>query len=406
MNHGNWPMKYPWLHYDESKQAVVCFTCAKAATAKLLDSVNFTEPTFISKGFRNWKKAAGKTGRFQLYQASQCHRVATEALAHVKYGIPVTTKLSKQLSSEQAAGRKCLKILFTTVGFLARQGLALRGHEEEEGNFMQLLRTRCQDVPELSGWLLRRKDFTHHAIQDEILKLFSNAIMRIILPEIRESQSFSLIVDGTQDVTRVEQESLCIRFVDKNLIPHESFLGFYAVESTSGQFLANCIKDTLCRFDLSLDKLRGQTYDGASNMSGMYNGCQAIIKQLQPLAIYVHCCSHCTHLVGSAACSASAIVSSSIQLVNELGVLCNSSGKFKSLFTNISASGVDGPAKSIKPLCPTRWLVRLKAIQATLKQYDLILSTLREAQSACSTEVSVKACGLLHRFSDGEVLLS
>jgi hypothetical protein len=50
--------------------------------------------------------------------------------------------------------------------------------------------------------------------------------------------------------------------------------------------------------------------------------------------------------------------------------------------------------------------VRLKAIKATLQQYDLLLSTLEEAESACSTEVSVKACGMLHRFLKGEVVLS
>jgi hypothetical protein len=331
--------------------------------------------------------------------------MATNALADLKHNTPITTQLSKQLSSEQVVARKCLKILFTTVGFLARQGLALRGHDEDEGNFMQLLHTRCKDVPELSGWLSRRKDFTHHAIQDKMLKLYSNAIGRQILDDIRVSHNFSVIIDRTQDIMRVEQGSLCIRFVDNNLIPHESFLGFYAVDGTTGQIMANCIRDSLCRFNLSLEKLRGQTYDGASNMSGIYSGCQAIIKQLQPLAIYVHCCSHCTHLVGNAACSASTIVANSIQLVNEFGVLCNSSGKFKSLFTKIS-SCEDVPTKSIKPLCPTRWLVRLKAIKATLQQYGLILSTLEEAESACSTEVSVKASGMLHRFLKGEVVLS
>jgi hypothetical protein len=304
-----------------SKKSVVCFTCATAAAHNLLDSVNFIEPAFISTGYRNWKKASGNNGRFQLHQVSLCHRVATNALADLKHNTPITTQLSKQLSSEQVVARKCLKILFTTVGFLARQGLALRGHDEDEGNFMQLLHTRCRNVPELSGWLSRRKDFIHHAIQDEILKLYSNAISRQILDDIRVSQNFSVIIDGTQDIMRVEQESLCIRFVDNNLIPHESFVGFYAVDGTTGQILANCIRDSLCRFNLSLEKLRGKTYDGASNMNGIYSGCQAIIKQLQPLAIYVHCCSHCTHLVGNAACSASTIVANSIQLVNEFGVL-------------------------------------------------------------------------------------
>ena len=40
--------------------------------------------------------------------------------------------------------------IFTTAKFLLRQGLAFRGHEQEEGNFNQLLRLRMEDDPEFS----------------------------------------------------------------------------------------------------------------------------------------------------------------------------------------------------------------------------------------------------------------
>ena len=44
--------------------------------------------------------------------------------------------------------------------------------------------------------------------------------------------------------------------------------------------------------------MRGQTYDSASNMSGCYKGCQAIICQEQPLALCVHCGAHCVMCSG------------------------------------------------------------------------------------------------------------
>jgi hypothetical protein len=46
----------------------------------------------------------------------------------------------------------CLQIIFTSIGYLARQGIHLRGHTthtDEQGNCMQLLRTRSADMPEL-----------------------------------------------------------------------------------------------------------------------------------------------------------------------------------------------------------------------------------------------------------------
>jgi len=184
--------------------------------------------------------------------------------------------------------------------------------------------------------------------------------------------------------------------------------------------LASCVKDSLLRFQLPLEKLRGQTYDGAANMSGAYNGCQAVLCREQPLAAYVHCSAHCSNLVACAVCSSSIVVRDSVQNVNDFGVLCNVSGNFKALFTKIAASTSDCdfsedstsiPApvavrvRNIKPLCPTRWLVRVKAINATLDQYSLILESLEEAKSSCSPEVSTRASGLLARFKDPATLL-
>jgi hypothetical protein len=181
-------------------------------------------------------------------------------------------------------------------------------------------------------------------------------------------------------------------------------MGFYAVGETTGSNIANCLEDALIRFQLSLENLRGQTYDGAANMKGSYKGCQALITQKQPLAIYVHCGAHCLNLIASDACSASLKIRDSIHVVHELGVLCNASGKFKALFGDISSSDEQVCSRNIRPLCPTRWLVRLPAIVSVLTQYASILRALEEAHDACSPEVSSTASGLLSKFEDGTTL--
>ena len=106
------------------------------------------------------------------------------------------------------------------------------------------------------------------------------------------------------------------------------------------------------------------------------------------------------------------MVRDSVQYVNDFGVLCNTSGNFKALFSKIASSAYEGdkelttaPVRSIKPLCPTRWLVRVPAINATLQQYQLILRTLDEAKANCRPEVSAKVSGLLDRFQAGSTLL-
>ena len=49
--------------------------------------------------------------------------------------------------------------------------------------------------------------------------------------------------------------------------------------------------------------MRGQGYDGASNMASNRVGVQARIRQEAPLAVYVHCNGHCLNLVINKSCS-------------------------------------------------------------------------------------------------------
>lgn len=80
---------------------------------------------------------------------------------------------------------------------LARQGVALRGHENEDGNFRQLLLLRSNDLPMIKQWLQRKSASVSPQAQNEILQLFANAIVRSIAEEVRKAEHFSVIVDGT-----------------------------------------------------------------------------------------------------------------------------------------------------------------------------------------------------------------
>lgn len=53
----------------------------------------------------------------------------------------------------------------------------------------------------------------------------ANTIIRGISAEIRSVVQFSVIVDGTQDISGDEQESVCLRYVDHDLFVYEEFVG-------------------------------------------------------------------------------------------------------------------------------------------------------------------------------------
>ena len=211
-------------------------------------------------------------------------------------------------------------------------------------------------------------------------------------------------MDGTRDVSGVEQEALCLRYVDTDLLVHEDFIGLYEATSTTGENLARIISDVLLRLNLPISGLRGQAYDGAANMAGKYSGAQAVIQRVQPLAPNIHCGAHCVNLVTQQACSASCVVRNALDWIHDLGTFFGRSGKLKDKFKAIVAAEGEGPALSIRPLCPTRWIVRSPAIRAVLSQYGMVLSALEE-MAANHSESASRAEGLHVRLQQGNVLL-
>lgn len=75
-----------------------------------------------------------------------------------------------------------------------------------------------------------------------------------------------------------------------------------------------------------------------------------IIAREQSLAIYVHCAAHCVNLIVTAVCAALTMVHDSIYVVNELGVMCNASGKFQAQLKAILLSDNAVSGRNIKPL--------------------------------------------------------
>ncbi|CAL5432198.1 unnamed protein product [Camellia sinensis] len=86
--------------------------------------------------------------------------------------------------------------------------------------------------------------------------------------------------------------AVVLRYVDKKGIVIERFLGIVHVSNTTALSLKAAIESLFCRHGLSISKLRGQGYDGASNMQGEFNGLKALILRENKSAFYVHCFAH------------------------------------------------------------------------------------------------------------------
>lgn len=170
---------------------VLCFYCVKAFQLEKSLLAKNTDPAFVSVGFRNWKKALEK---FTDHTKSKSHKLAVTT--HCQKANPINTQLSSALAESQQKSRACLMKIMSCVQFLGRQGLAFRGNESEAGNFSQLLRLTSGDDSVLLEWLNSRShDYTSPQIQNEMLSIIANHIVRDIATEIRSQPQLQYSID-------------------------------------------------------------------------------------------------------------------------------------------------------------------------------------------------------------------
>ena len=91
------------------------------------------------------------------------------------------------------------------------------------------------------------------------------------LESICSSKLFGIIADEYTDISNKELLSMCFRWI-KDLRVHKDFAGYYELSDIKSDTTVTAIKDSLIRTQLSLNDLRAQAYDGASNMFGKKTG--------------------------------------------------------------------------------------------------------------------------------------
>nr|XP_043613829.1 uncharacterized protein LOC122585771 [Erigeron canadensis] len=100
------------------------------------------------------------------------------------------------------------------------------------------------------------------------------------------------MVDESRDESKKEQMAIVLRFVDRDGIIRERFLDLVHVTDTMALTLKTNMWRRLLHYQFDVSKIRGQGYHGASNMSGEWNGLQALVLKDCPYAYYVHCFAH------------------------------------------------------------------------------------------------------------------
>ena len=393
-----WFNRFKWLHYDVGRDAAYCFICCKAVKEGKIRLASYVEESFLVKGFTNWKDA---TRIFGKHESSDFHKSTAAALASK---VDIADMLSKQAATEKQQNRQYLLKVLSSIRFLARQGLPLRGAgDDADSNLHQLLVLREEDYPAIHHFLRRQQlKYTSHDVQNELLSLMALQILRRIAAEIQSAVFFTVMVDETTDSSNKEQVVLVFRWVGEDLAAHEEFIGLYLTDSITAAALVAIIEDTILRMNIKLQHCRGQCYDGASTMSGAKKGVAKVIADKESRALFTHCYGHALNLGVGDTIKQCQLMKSALEVIAEMSKLIKRSPKRDSMFQKLKSElAPDSPG--FRVLCPTRWTVHAASLQSVLDNYEVLFGVWKEAQSSqLDVEMRARIIGVdtqMHTFN-------
>ncbi|XP_057515164.1 uncharacterized protein LOC130796782 [Amaranthus tricolor] len=293
-----WFDKYKtWLEYSVEKDAAFCFACY------LFKDDNVGQDTFVMDGFRNWKKPDS----FDVHVGANmsAHRIAMKRLEDFKnQNSSISVALFEQVEGIKIKHQRGLEASVKCLRWLILQDMPFWGHDEEQeslntNNFIELLKFHAEGRPDIEDVVLenvsKNCQMTALSIQKDIINACAKETIKAIVEEIGD-ECFAIIADESVDISGKEELSVCLRYVSKSGAVLERFLGTVHVLNSTSLTIKNAILSLLMEHSLTLSKVRGQAYDGASNMQGSIDGLKTLILNECSSAHYVHCFSHQLHL--------------------------------------------------------------------------------------------------------------
>ena len=272
-------MQRKWLCYSAKDNFVYCRYCWLFG-----DVYDLTyQPSWVS-GINDWQQLSRK---IKKHESSPCHIkasfTAVEWMHNQTIDKSVEANKQKQINFWLEVVERLIKITL----LLARNNLALRGHREKlgksgNGNFLQIVELLASYDDALKQLVNKshsnRITYLSPQIQNELISLLVRNVRSTITSEIRDAPYFAIMLDTTQDISKVDQLSIVIRYLtlmqnnhDGASVPvckvNERFLGFIELKDQTFEGIKTELLAFLLSQGISLNKCRGQCYDGATEWS-------------------------------------------------------------------------------------------------------------------------------------------
>uniref|UniRef100_A0A1S3Z6H0 Zinc finger MYM-type protein 1-like n=1 Tax=Nicotiana tabacum TaxID=4097 RepID=A0A1S3Z6H0_TOBAC len=287
-----------WLEYNISKDAAYYLCCYLFKNEHEIHG-NMGD-AFTKNGFKGWNKAIERF-RAHVGEVNSIHNKCFNRMIDLmNQSQSIRTFFEKQSEKEKSESRRRLSASIDVVRFLLRLGLPFRGHDESQsstnrGIFLELLQWYGDIDPDIESIILenapKNEMMCSPMIQKDIVDVCAKEAIKAIIEDL-DGNFFEILVNESKDISHKEQMELVLRYVNKEGEVIERFVGIVHVNDTSAQSLKKEIDSFLLYHSLSPSQIRGQGYDGASNMQGELRGLKTLILNETPSAYCIHCFAH------------------------------------------------------------------------------------------------------------------
>ena len=382
-------VKRSWLCYSPVTGRVYCYIC------KLMSP---GQQQLSGEGYSDWTHSAE---RLKQHEFSNQHTANVISLASRSNVLGrIDRQQQQQVDKSFHYWRNILKRCISVIRLLAERGLAFRGEDElvrshSNGNYLGVLELLAEHDTFLAEHIQlhanRGSGHTNYlssTICEELIEVIGKEILKIIVERIKKSKYYSVSVDSTPDVSHVDQLTIVVRYIE-DTEPVERFVTFLDNSGHTGKEQADSLLHVLATHSISFDDCRGQSYDNAANMSGKYNGMQAILRQQNGLAMFIPCAAHSLNLVGHDAVSCCRSAVAFFDFVQEIYVFFTASpARYERLHIKLAEKKLPVP----KRLIEVRWSAHADATRALVRGYSVIREVLNDI--ADDTEEKGSVCNI------------